>query len=181
VARLEKVHKLLIAELGVLELEQKIHARVRDEMSSSQREFYLREPRRAILMVAGGTGLAPMLSMLGQLAASGGAAPPIHLLYGVNRRSEVFGIERLEEYRRALEDFRYEVAVAFPDSDWTGSRGFVTDLLREDLLPPAGLDAYVCGPPPMIEAASSWLAGHGLPPEDIHCEKFSPSGPPRST
>jgi ATP-dependent Lon protease len=46
--RLAKVHQLLIAELGILELEQKIHARVRDEMSSSQREFYLREQMRAI-------------------------------------------------------------------------------------------------------------------------------------
>jgi len=142
-------------------------------------EFYLREPRRAILMVAGGTGLAPMLSMLGQLAAAGGDSPPIHLLYGVNRRSEIFGIERLEEYRRALEHFRYEVAVAFPESDWSGSRGFVTDLLRDNLLPPAGLDAYLCGPPPMIEAATSWLARGGLPPQSIHSEKFSPSGPPR--
>jgi NAD(P)H-flavin reductase len=144
-------------------------------------EFYLREPRRPILMVAGGTGLAPMLSMLGHLADSGGDSPPIHLLYGANRRSELFGIERLEEYRRALGHFRYEVAVAFPEADWTGSRGFVTDLLREDLLPPAGLDAYLCGPPPMIEAATWWLARCGLSAEDIHSEKFSPSGPPRQT
>jgi ATP-dependent Lon protease len=46
--RLDKVHRQLIVELGILELEQKIHARVRDEMSSSQREFYLREQLRAI-------------------------------------------------------------------------------------------------------------------------------------
>jgi len=46
--RLDKVHRQLISELGILELEQKIHARVRDEMSSSQREFYLREQLRAI-------------------------------------------------------------------------------------------------------------------------------------
>lgn len=140
-------------------------------------EFTLREPTRPILMVAGGTGLAPMLSMLGRLAASAADSPPIHLLYGVNRRSELFGIERLEEYRRALGRFRYELAVAFPESDWRGSCGLVTGLLREDLLPPDGLDAYVCGPPPMIEAASAWLARQGVPAQDIHCEKFSPSGP----
>jgi len=46
--RLAKVHRLLLAELSILELEQKIHARVREEMSSSQREFYLREQLRAI-------------------------------------------------------------------------------------------------------------------------------------
>jgi anthranilate 1,2-dioxygenase reductase subunit len=146
------------------------------ELAGPFGEFYLREPRRPILMVAGGTGLAPMLSMLGHLAVSGGGSPPIYLLYGVNRRSELFGIERLEEYRRALGHFRYELAVAFPESDWRGSRGFVTDLLREDLLAPAGLDAYLCGPPPMIEAATAWLASRGVPAEDIHSEKFSPSG-----
>jgi len=141
-------------------------------------EFYLREPRRPILMVAGGTGLAPMLSMLGHLAMPGGSSPPIHLLYGVNRRSEIFGIERLEEHRRALGKFGYEVAVAFPEFDWSGARGFVTDLLRESLLPPAGLDAYLCGPPPMIEAAVGWLAHRGVPLQDIHSERFSASGPP---
>lgn len=46
--RLAHVHRLLIAELSILELEQKIHARVREEMSSSQKEFYLREQMRAI-------------------------------------------------------------------------------------------------------------------------------------
>ena len=48
VERLALVHRLLLAEVSILELEQKIHARVRDEMSSSQREFYLREQLRAI-------------------------------------------------------------------------------------------------------------------------------------
>jgi len=148
------------------------------EIAGPLGEFYLREPSRPILMIAGGTGLAPMLSMLGHLSVSRADSPPIHLLYGVNRSSEIFGIERMEAYRRTLADLRYEVAVAFPESDWSGSRGFVTDLLREDLLPRAGLDAYLCGPPPMIEAATSWLAARGLPLQDIHCEKFSASGSP---
>jgi len=138
-------------------------------------EFYLREPGQPILMVAGGTGLAPMLSMLGALAASGEEPPPIRLLYGVNQSAEIFGIERLDEYRRDLDNFTYELAVALPEPDWTGASGFVTELLSRELLPPDGLDAYLCGPPPMIEAVTEWLSDHRLPVENIHSEKFSAS------
>lgn len=165
---------------GVMSSYLRDRARAGDalEIAGPFGDFHLREPERPILMVAGGTGLAPMLSMLGALAASPRPSPRIHLLYGTNRSSEVFGIERLEAYRRALGDFRYEVAVAFPESGWSGPRGFVTDLLRDALLPTGGLDAYLCGPPPMIEAATAWLAGRGLPPGRIHSEKFLPSGVP---
>ena len=50
-----------------------------------------------------------------------------------------------------------------------------TDLLRPDLLHGGDCDIYLCGPPPMIDAAEKWLAGQGVDPHRVHAEKFLPS------
>lgn len=138
--------------------------------------FYLREPRRPILMVAGGTGLAPMLSMLDHMVANGGPGHPIRLLYGVNREDELFALDRLEVYPGKGLALDFEIALLEPGPNWDGGRGFVTDLLHPDLLAAGeGCDVYICGPPPMIEAARAWLTGQDVADSDIHVEEFLPS------
>ena len=52
--------------------------------------------------------------------------------------------------------------------------GHITDLLRDELIS-KDTDTYLCGPPPMIEAAQRWLGEHGVPEKQIHAEKFLPS------
>lgn len=137
-------------------------------------QFFLRPPRAGrIVMVAGGTGLAPMLSMLAQLQGSGQPMPQVTLLYGANFSGELFGDERVA----ALGDqvTLYQVVVT-GDDDWQGKTGFVTDLLQDGLLDdPAGTDAYLCGPPPMIDAAREKLAALGVPPARTFAEKFLPA------
>lgn len=136
--------------------------------------FYLRPPRRPILMVAGGTGLAPILSMLDELAAR--AAPvPVRLLYGVNEPAEAFGNARLEAAGAAGVDLAVERAAVRPGPGWTGAAGLVTQLLRPEQLHGGDVDVYLCGPPPMIEAAEGWLAARGIAPGRIFAERFLPS------
>jgi benzoate/toluate 1,2-dioxygenase reductase subunit len=134
--------------------------------------FYLRAPVRPIVMVAGGTGLAPMLSMLEHLAQRGGCAHPIHLLYGVNTPDEFFGQEQLAALAGrglALDVERIPVEAA---PGWSGPAGHVTVLLREALIAGGDCDAYLCGPPAMVEAAQTWLAQHGVARQRVHTEKF---------
>jgi NAD(P)H-flavin reductase/ferredoxin len=135
-------------------------------------QFYLRAVQRPVLMVAGGTGLAPMLSMLDALVAKGGSAQPIHLLYGANEPEELFSLAQLDAYGAQGLSFSYECAVAAPTREWTGHAGHVTSLLRDELIHGADCDAYLCGPPPMIDAAQQWLQAHGLPAARIHAERF---------
>ena len=137
--------------------------------------FYLRPPARPIVMVAGGTGLAPMLSMFGAMIQTGATGQPVHLLYGANTPDELFGIDRLESYQAAGIGLILETAVVTPDESWSGTGGHVTGLLRPEIINDGNCDVYLCGPPPMIEAAESWLRDNGVDGDQIHAEKFLPS------
>ncbi|MFM9884108.1 MAG: FAD-binding oxidoreductase [Burkholderiales bacterium] len=131
--------------------------------------FYLRPPIRPIVMVAGGTGLAPMLAMLEAMSRSASKAPPIHLLYGANIASEFFGADQLDRLSRGRLSLRID-RIPMSGDGWSGQTGHVTALLRDELLDGGNVDAYLCGPPPMVEAAQSWLAQRGV--ARIHAEKF---------
>ena len=75
--------------------------------------FYLREIKRPLLFLAGGTGLAPFLSMLGRIAATG-SAHPIHLIYGVTNDDDLVGVEHLERVRRAYPRLHLRHAASRP-------------------------------------------------------------------
>lgn len=137
--------------------------------------FYRREHPAPLLMVAGGTGLAPMLSMLRQLARRGDTARAITLCFGVTAMPDLFGLDLLDQLAEALPRLERRVAVMRPDPSWSGARGVVTDLLAPTDL--AGSpDAYLCGPPPMIARARAWLTEQGHPPDRIFVEEFLPTG-----
>ena len=137
--------------------------------------FYLRPVQRPVVMVAGGTGLAPMLSMLDTMIAQDETDQPVNLLYGANEQNELFGLEQIRAYAEQGLDIACELSVVSPYADWDGETGHVTDLLREEHLNGGDCDVYLCGPPPMIDAAESWLAENGVDASRIHAEKFVPS------
>ncbi len=134
--------------------------------------FYLRPPVRPIVMVAGGTGLAPMLSMFDHLTGSGGTDQPIRLLYGANTPDELFALDHIAGVGFALTT---ELAVVAGAPGWHGHVGHVTELLGPEHVAAGDVDAYLCGPPPMIEAAETWLRANGVDAGRIHAEKFLPS------
>ena len=129
-------------------------------------QFYLRRVTGRIVLVAGGTGLAPMLSILSTLA--GAETPPdsVTLLYGTNTPQERFAAERLAELAEMLPLKVMTIAMAGEDTT-----GVVTDLFDGDLID-AETDVYLCGPPPMIDAAREWLSRNGHPASRTFAEKF---------
>ncbi|CAI2492317.1 benzoate 1,2-dioxygenase electron transfer component BenC [Serratia ficaria] len=138
-----------------------------------QGSFYLRTPVRPMLFLAGGTGLAPFLSMLEQLAAD--ASPqPVHLIYGVTHDHDLVKLEQLESYRRRLPNFSYLTCVASETSQ-SPHKGYVTQHLDESLLNDGDLDVYLCGPPPMVEAVLGDFQRRAFTPASFHYEKFAPS------
>ena len=150
--------------------------RLGDEMAMTGPfgKFYLRNPQRPILMVAGGTGLAPMLSMFDHMAETNTTSYPVHLLYGANSPNEFFCLDDLEAYKEKGIKLTTELAVLEANDEWIGSIGHITDLLRYELIA-KDKDAYLCGPPPMIEAGQRWLAEHDVFEKQIYAEKFLPS------
>ncbi len=136
--------------------------------------FYLRAVARPLLFLAGGTGLAPFLSMLGKLERSG-TAHPVHLVYGVTNDADLVELPRLEAFAAAIPGFTFATCVAAPDSTHPRT-GYVTGHIEPAHLNGGDVDVYLCGPPPMVDAVRTWLVGQGVAPVSFYYEKFSPSG-----
>ncbi|MCW2241461.1 benzoate 1,2-dioxygenase electron transfer component BenC [Azospirillum canadense] len=136
--------------------------------------FYLRDVRRPVLMLAGGTGLAPFLSMLGRLAEEGGAGHPVHLVYGVTHDSDLVEMETLRAYAERIPDFTFATCVADEGSSHA-RKGYVTHHLDAGHLNAGDVDVYLCGPPAMVEAVRVHFRDQGVTPVNFHYEKFAPS------
>ena len=136
--------------------------------------FYLRDIKRPVLMLAGGTGLAPFLSMLDRLAETG-SPHPIHLVYGVTNDADLVEIKRLEAVAARLPAFTFDTCVA-DGASVHPRKGYVTQHLQPVHLNGGDVDVYLCGPPAMVEAVRSHFSVHGITPASFHFEKFSPSG-----
>lgn len=133
--------------------------------------FYLRPTIRPILMLAGGTGLAPFLSML-RWIKDNRTDQPIQLAYCVNTQADLVELDVLEALREDISEFDYFTVVVDPDSGHSRT-GYVTNHLSQDLLYGGGIDVYLCGPPPMVEAVRTWFKGVGIEPRNFLFEKFT--------
>ena len=143
--------------------------------------FYLREVARPVLMLAGGTGLAPFLSMLEQLLqrrADGKAIDtPIHLIYGVNKDDHLVKVDALDAFAEALPNFRYTTVVVDAASEHP-RKGYVTHHMNAEVLNDGDVDVYLCGPPPMVDAVLKHFDSEGIVPQSFHYEKFTPNQAP---
>jgi benzoate/toluate 1,2-dioxygenase reductase subunit len=135
--------------------------------------FYLREVVRPVLLLAGGTGIAPFLSMLDVLAESG-SEHPIRMVYGVTNDTDLVAIRQLDEAQRKLADFEYRTCVADPASAHP-RKGYVTGHIEPEWLNNGEVDIYLCGPVAMVEAVQAWLHDTGVTPAHFYYEKFSAS------
>lgn len=151
-------------------------AQLGDELtvSTASGDFTLAENGlRPRWFIAGGTGLSPLLSMLRRMA-EWGDPQPARLFFGLTRPAEVFAQDELEELAATLPDFRFDTVVWRPDAEWSGAGGNPVELAAAEVaLLDEWPDVYVCGPPPMVDAAYAQLTAVGVPREQIHAERFS--------
>lgn len=128
-----------------------------------------------MLCVAGGTGLAPVLSIV-RGALSRGMTNPIHVYFGARSPRDVYGVEWLEQLRRDHPGLYLHVVVGTGNDNPAWRSGLVTDAFNSDWPDFAGWRAYLCGAPPMVEAAAMMIKKKGVPPEHVHADAFYPSG-----
>ena len=133
--------------------------------------FFLRDGTRPALFLAGGTGLAPLLSMLERLRA-GEVDRPVHLLYGVTKDADLVEVDKLRHYAEVLPQFTFDYCVADEGSE-APNKGYVTNLLEPDHFHGGDVDVYLCGPPAMVEAVRQHLDAEGLPINNFFTEKFA--------
>nr|BFD43025.1 benzoate 1,2-dioxygenase electron transfer component BenC [Pseudomonas sp. FFPRI_1] len=135
--------------------------------------FYLREIRRPLLLLAGGTGLAPFTAMLEKIAEQG-SAYPLHLIYGVTNDFDLVELDRLEDFAARIPQFSFSACVASPESQYP-RKGYVTQHIEPVHLNQGDVDVYLCGPPPMVEAVSQYIREQGIVPANFYFEKFAAS------
>jgi benzoate/toluate 1,2-dioxygenase reductase subunit len=140
-----------------------------------QGSFFLRGVDRPVVMLAGGTGLAPILSML-EVLADAGTTQPVHLIYGVTKDGDLVEMVRIADLAARLPTFSWECCVADPASAQP-LKGYVTAHLRDEHLNAGDCDVYLCGPPPMVEAVRQFFTEKGVKPAHFHYEKFAASEP----
>jgi NAD(P)H-flavin reductase/ferredoxin len=131
---------------------------------------------RSILAIAGGSGMAPILSMLTDLAEKSNTRP-VTFLFGARREQDLYLQDRLESIRQKMPAL--ETIFALSDEQWRGWRGetgLVTEALARRMLNLKNWDAYLCGPPGMIEAAIPLLIERGVRERNIYFDAFVPSG-----
>jgi benzoate/toluate 1,2-dioxygenase reductase subunit len=135
--------------------------------------FYLRPVVRPQLWLAGGTGLAPFLSMLEHLARTG-CDQPVTLYYAVTRAADLVEMQRVEDLAEAIGGVTVVTILAAEDEAHP-RKGFVTDHVAKDDLHDGNVDVYLCGPPPMVEAVRQHFGALGVTPASFHFEKFNPT------
>ncbi len=142
-------------------------------LSGPMGSFYLRHGERPLLMLAGGTGLAPLLSMLHTLQTQG-SQRPVMLLYGVTRDCDLVKTDALDTFTQQLTGYRWLPVVADENSTCP-QRGFVTDHLDDAMLNNGDVDIYLCGPPPMVNAVATALRDRGITRRGSGMRNLSPA------
>jgi propane monooxygenase reductase component len=140
----------------------------------------LRESRTSdLIFVGGGAGMAPLLGLLRSLAERG-IKRKVTFYYGARGGRDLCFAEEIAALGAQLTDFTYVPALSEPteDGDWAGETGLITDVLRNREARLEGVDAYVCGPPPMVDAAIATLTALGVAENNIHYDKFTTTGEP---
>jgi propane monooxygenase reductase subunit len=142
--------------------------------------FTLRDaPDSDLVFVGGGAGMAPILALLRSMASRGIQRKATYY-HGARRRRDLCFEEELRQLERMLPSFRYVPALSEPgdDAGWDGEVGMITDVLRRAENNLARADAYVCGPPPMVEAALELLPRLGVAEKRVFYDKFTTTGDP---
>jgi propane monooxygenase reductase subunit len=142
--------------------------------------FTLRENRTSdLIFVGGGAGMAPVLCLLRAMAEKG-VERKATFYYGARGMRDLCFETELRELEGRIPGFRYVPALSEPadDDDWPGEVGMITDVCRRGCAAGhlKGVEAYVCGPPPMVEAAIPMLTKLGVSETNIYYDKFTFTG-----
>lgn len=133
--------------------------------------FFLRETARPALLLAGGTGLAPILAILRKLRDDA-IERPIHLIYGVSTDDDLVELDAIEELAAQLPGLTWDYCVSDPGSS-APNKGYVMSLIQPEHLHEGDAAVYLCGPPPMVESVRQHFADAGLTPTGFYYEKFA--------
>jgi CDP-4-dehydro-6-deoxyglucose reductase len=135
--------------------------------------WFRRESPRPAVLIGGGTGYAPLRSMLRDLLEVGDRRP-LHLYWGAQTRRDLYEDEQVLALCATYPNLRYTPVLsdAQPDDHWSGRRGLVHAAALADHPDPSQLDVYASGPPAMVEAVRHEFIERGLPAQQLFFDSF---------
>lgn len=122
------------------------------------------------VLVAGGTGLAPMKSIV-QASLAENLIPELWLYHGGRTESDLYDVEYFRDLDAHQEHFHYRPVLS--EQQWGGATGMVTDAVMADFPTCKGLAGYLCGPPAMVEAGRKVFKRRRMAPRMINQEEFT--------
>ncbi len=177
--RLELHVKLVPGGVGTTYLHQRLQVGEELKLSGPFGRFFVRESANVpVIFIAGGSGLSSPKSMVQDLLERGFELP-ITLFHGVRTRADLYCDDLFADLGARQPNFSYVPALSMDDGSgaWTGETGFIHEVAERRFEASfKGHKAYLCGPPPMIEAAIRALMKGRLFEKDIYTEKFVTRG-----
>ena len=137
-------------------------------------QFYIRDTsNRPLVMVAGGTGFAPIKSILEKLIEEGDTRP-VKLYWGARAKADLYRADLAENWASQYEHINYipVLSEAKDEDNWQGRTGFVHEAVAEDISNINTYDVYMAGPPVMINAAKETFSEQGLPVDQLFSDSF---------
>ena len=138
--------------------------------------FFLREDSdKPIVLLASGTGFAPIKALLEHMQFKG-ITRPTTLYWGGRRPHDLYMHQWVLEHAAQMPQLRYVPVVsdALPEDQWTGRTGFVHQAVLDDFADLSGYQVYACGAPIVVESArTAYTAQRGLPAEEFFADSFT--------
>jgi Na+-transporting NADH:ubiquinone oxidoreductase subunit F len=137
-------------------------------------DFYLRDTDARILFVAGGSGNAPIKSILYDMLESNNQREILYV-FGARSARDLFLVDEMRDLEQKLANFKYipSLSQPLPEDSWKGETGRVTEVLERYIDSGDNTEAYLCGSPGMIESTVDVLLKKGIPEEKIYYDKFA--------
>lgn len=149
----------------------RMHVGDRVEVRGPLGVFGIGRPQdEAAILVAGGTGLAPMKSIVAAALAED-LVPELWLYHGGRTEQDLYDVEFFRDLDSRHDHFHYRPVLS--EQDWDGANGMVTDAVLEEFPTCKGFAGYLCGPPAMVEAGRKVFKRRRMAPRLIHQEEFT--------
>ncbi len=142
-------------------------------LSGPYGDFYLRGNCEELIMIAGGSGLAPIRSLVYEVIEKG-LPHKMRFFFGANTLRDLYYMDEFEGIQKEYPQFTFIPCLAFPkpEDNWTGGTGFVTVALDNQVDTGEGKEAYLCGSPGMLDACIKVLKTKGFTDQTIFYDKF---------
>ncbi|HPB32927.1 MAG TPA: FAD-binding oxidoreductase [Candidatus Sumerlaeota bacterium] len=152
------------------------HLKVGDQVTinGAYGDFFLRDTNTEIIFIAGGSGMAPVKSILLDMAEKKNPRRARYF-FGARCLRDLFLVDEMRELEKRLPNFQFIPALSQPqpEDEWNGESGLITNIVDRHVTSGENAEAYLCGSPGMIDACIAVLKKKGIPGERIFYDKFS--------